>query len=64
MKILFAVILAIALTGCATHTSGAGGSEWDEWSSRLKKDTPAKTGTQGRVQDDTADWTKHSYAQP
>jgi len=65
-KILLLVIAIIAFAGCATD-SDAGKSDWDEWNSRLKKDTPSVTPaeawgpTQGPA--DNQDWGKHGYGQ-
>ena len=58
MKILLLAIIAITFSGCATKS---GGSDWDEWCSRLKKDTPSTTQAQGQA--DSQDWAKHNYGQ-
>jgi ABC-type uncharacterized transport system YnjBCD substrate-binding protein len=63
-KTLLLVFIAIAFSGCA---SNSGMSDWEEWNSRLKKDTPSMTPaeawgpTQG--QNDSQDWGKHGYGQ-
>ena len=57
-KVLLLMIIAVAFAGCATDN---GGSDWDEWTSRLKKDAPAtpKEETPAASQD----WAKHNYGQ-
>jgi hypothetical protein len=63
-RIVLLVIFAIALSGCASNN---GGSDWDEWNSRLKKDTPSMTPAQAwgptQGQTDNQDWGKHGYGQ-
>jgi hypothetical protein len=54
-KVLLLVIMAIAFSGCATTNNG--GSDWDEWTSRLKKDTPSAAPAENQ------DWVKHDYGQ-
>jgi hypothetical protein len=57
-KILLLVIIAIIFSGCATNN---GGSDWDEWTSRLKKDTPSTPPAQTPAE--SQDWAKHNYGQ-
>ncbi len=46
LKILSLLMILMAFSGCASNT---GGSDWDEWTSRLKKEAPATTRAQGQV---------------
>jgi len=40
--------MAIIFSGCATN-SNAGGSDWDEWCNRLRKEPPSPAETQARA---------------
>jgi len=57
-KILLLMIIAMTFSGCATNS---GGSDWDEWTSRLKKDTSSEAPVQTPAE--SQDWAKHNYGQ-